>query len=154
MLVWSMLFSACDKTKELQRVENLVDQLRIHNRDIARVTNDAHAAGKISDGFHQNVLVACDVFSRTLDTGDKAVAAAKAVTSKGELKTALDYAERIVDVEIFPAFLNIIDSVVNVPPEIKDKIEAALAAIRGIFSTLRILFADAELAIGGRERYA
>lgn len=155
VIVAAMTFGQAAACKvSIQKLENLADEMRVHNKSIARVTNEFHAAGKLSDSFHKDVLTACDGFSKTLDGADAAVKAAKLITDGTEKKSALDYARRIIDVEVFPAFLNIVDAVVDVPPEVKQKIEEVLALIRAIFAALQILFADAGMPIKLEERNA
>lgn len=146
--------AACDKTKTVAKLQNIADELRMHNRSILKVTNDSFAAGKVSRSFHGGVLVACKNFSKALDGADAAIVAAKKVTETGEIKSALDFAQRIIDVDVFPAFLNVAEAIVDIPPEIKEKIAEYLAAIRLLFTAIRALFADAQIAIGGRESYA
>ena len=138
-----LLGAACDKAKTLKQIEDVADELRIHNKNIAKTANEFHSAGKLSDGFHKGILTANDKFSTALDGADKAIVAAKAVTTGTELKTALDYAERFLDTKVFSAFTDVVAAVVNVPPEIKEKIEIILASIRGLFATLRIILGEA-----------
>lgn len=143
----------CNAAQTLQKLQNALDELRLHNRSIAKITNDQFAAGKLDRAILAAVNPACDKFSKALDAGDAAVAAGKLVTEKEGMRTALDYAERIVDSQVFPAFIGVAEAVINVPPEIKAKIETLLASIRAVFATIRIIMGDAQIAIRRQENY-
>ncbi len=144
-VIYALMFTGCGAT--LKKLENTADELRIHNKSIARVTNEFHAAGKLLDGFHKGVLTANDRFSKSLDGADAAIAAAKLITTGTERKSALDYARRIIDVEVFPAFLDIVEAIIDVPPEVKTRIEEILALIRIAFAAITTLFADAGMPL-------
>lgn len=147
-LVFSLVLTStgCDKMKTLKQLEDIATEMRVHNKSVARVTNEFHAAGKLSNVFHLGVLTACDKFSKTLDGADKAIDAAKLVTTGTEGKSALDYAQRFLDTKVFTAFTDIVESVTNVPPEVKAKIEAILASIRLLFAAIRTILSDAGVA--------
>jgi hypothetical protein len=149
-----ILGAACDKTKTLTQLENIAVEMRIHNRNIAKVTNDFHAEGKLSDSFHKGILTAASGFSTALDGADKAIAAAKTVTDGMEGKAALDYAQRLLDTDVFLAFSGIVEAVTNVPAEVKAKIELILASLRAAFVTIRALLADAGAPQIRQEAYA
>ena len=153
ILLMSVICSVTGCGKNLQKIADVADQLRAINRSILKVTNDSFAAGKVTRSFHGGVLTACENFSKALNGADTAIAAAKTVPGKGEAKTALDFAQRLFDVDVFPAFMSVAQAVIDVPPEIKTKIEEYLAAIRLLFSTLRVLFADTQIALRGQEQY-
>lgn len=147
-----LVTSACGKP-DLAKLQNIADEMRIHNRNIARVTNEFHASGKLDDQFHLSVLRANDRFSKALDGADAAIASAKTITEKTAAKTALDYARRILDVDAFPAYLDIVESVIGVPPEVRSKIEQYLNLIRVAFAAVQAIFADAGIAVKLEDRY-
>lgn len=138
-----LVLTGCDKTKTIKQLENIATELRIHNKNIATVANDFHEKDKLSNTFHKGILTACYAFSKTLDGADEAILVAKKVTTGPELKSALDYAQRFIDVEVFGSFVKIGGAVFNVPPEVKAKIEITLSAIRALFATLRTILAQA-----------
>lgn len=140
IVAYSLLLGvACDKSKTLTRLENIATELRIHNLNISRVSNEFHEAGKLDDTLHKGILTAASKFSVALDSADAAIVAAKKVTEGMEGKAALDYAQRLLDTEVFGAFVSIVAAVTNVPPEIKARIETILASIRLAFATIRNL---------------
>jgi hypothetical protein len=149
VVIYSLMFTGCGAT--LKKLENLADELRLHNKNIARVTNEFHAAGKLSDTFHKGVLTANDKFSKALDGADAAIAAGKQIADKTEAKSALDYARRIIDSTVFPAFLDIGAAVFNVPPEVKAQLENILRLMRLAFASITALFAQAEQQLRPRE---
>jgi hypothetical protein len=143
----------CDKVKTIEKLEKVLLELRADNRDIAKITNDQFEAGKLDVAVLAAVIPACNKFSQALDAGDAAIVAAKLVTEAGEQKSALDYAERIINGKVFDAFTDVVAAVINVPPELRGKIDALLSEIRAAFALLRLIIGDAQIAIGGRERY-
>jgi hypothetical protein len=149
-----VLGAACDKTKTVKQLEDLATRMRIHNRDIARTANEFHAAGRLSDGFHKGILTAADKFSTALDAADAAIVSAKKVTAGTELKTALDYAERLIDVEVFGSFVDVVAAVTNIPDEVKQKIEVILASIRLLFSSIKNVLAEASPMVRREVVYA
>lgn len=143
--------TGCDKTRTLNKLQDVVDEMRMHNGSILKVTNDQFVAGKVSKTFHAGVLSACEGFAAGLNAGDAAIVAARKVADS---RSALDFARRVLDVQVFPAFLRVAEAVVDIPPDVKAQIEEYVAAIRLLFAALQALFADAQIAIGGRENYA
>lgn len=144
IVLYSLLLgAACDKAKTLTQLENVATEMRIHNRNIAKVANDFHAEGKLSNPFHAGILTACDRFSKALDLADAAIVAAKKVTGGAEARSALDYAQRLLDVEVFGAFADVAAAVIEVPAEVKEKMEIILASVRALFATLRTILAEA-----------
>jgi hypothetical protein len=142
LVVWCLVLTACPKNNTLEKLENLATELRIHNRNIAQVSNQFHAEGRMADADHLRILTAASSFSKALDKADAAIAAAKAAPNI-ERKSFINYAERILDVETFPAFLQIVEAVTDVPADVKAKLERILSLIRIAFSAIRALLADA-----------
>ncbi len=144
----------CDKAKTIEKLEKVLTELRADNRSIAKITNDQFAAGKLDRSILAAVIPACDKFSQALDAGDAAIVAAKLVTETKEAGSALDYAERLINGRVFDSFIDVAQAVISVPPEIREQIDTLLAEIRAAFALIRLIMSDAQIAIGGRERYA
>lgn len=136
-----LLGAACDRTKTLTEVDKLSSQFRIYGRNIAKANNDAFEANKITRDLHGKMNTAAEVYFKALDLVDKGVNAARSATGE-ELKTKIDYLKRLMDVEVFGAFMDIVDVVAEVPPELRSQLEAYLAAIRLLFASVTSLFAQ------------
>lgn len=145
----SVLVTACDRTRTVEKAEKLAIELRLYNRNIAKVTNDAFREGKISSSLHLGVITGCDKFSKALDGTDRAIAAVKIVTEASEVRTGLDFVQRLFDTEVFSAFIAIGEAVIDVPPDLKARLDSIFASIRLAFAAVRALFADAQHAMRG-----
>lgn len=150
LCIWA---TACDRVKTIEKAERLAIELRLYNRNIAQTTNEAFRSQKISSGLHLGVITACDKFSKALDGADRGIAAVKLVTDKTEAQTGLNFVERLFDTEVFTAFVGIVDAVVDVPADVKARLDSIFATIRLAFTAIRALFADAQIAMRG-ENYA
>lgn len=143
-------------TANLDKLQRNVDQMRLHNKNIQKVTNDFFAAGRIDRPVLAAVNKAGEGFSRALNTADAAIVAARAIKPDDgkAFKSALDYAERLIDHQVWDSFIALGESIVGeIPQEMKAKIDEYLAGIRLLFTTIRGIFADAQVALAGREHY-
>lgn len=151
-IVLSLLLAGCGKT--LKKFEDVSYEFRLNNKSIAQITNDFHAAGKLPDSFHLNVLQANQLFSESLDRVDQAIAGAKVIEAqikantldkkegKVKMKAVLDYVDRLINTELFRAFLAIADAIVDLPKDILARIEPYITAIKIAFSLAKTLIAD------------
>lgn len=144
IIVYSILLgAACDRTKTLTEVDKLSSKFRIYGRNIAQTNNDAFEAGQITKDLHGKVLKSAEFYFKALDLVDRGVNAARSATGE-DLSSKIDYLKRLMDVEVFGAFMDIVDVVTEVPPELKAKLETYLAAIRLLFASVTSLFAQVQ----------
>lgn len=153
ILILATFITGCDRTTTIRKAQEKATELRMYNRSILKVTNDSLQDGLISPGLHRGVIGACEKFSKALDLTDDAIRVAKTIPQKEPLESQLDYIQRLIDTDVFDAFTDIIDSVVNFPPEVKAKIQEYITAIKLIFSTIRVLFADMGIPVLRRLDY-
>jgi len=145
--------TGCDKAATVRKAEEKASELRIYNRNILRATNDAREATVIRPELHRAVITAGEKFSLALDRVDGAIKIVKAAPDRGTREAGLDYVQRLIDSDVFIAFADLVDAAVGFPPNVKAKIDEAIAAIKLIFAAIRSLFADSGRHVLGRLEY-
>ncbi|MDL5055910.1 hypothetical protein [Geitlerinema calcuttense] len=153
VLIVTFATTAFSCGKNLQKLQDISDELRIHNRNIAQVTNDFHAEGKISNTLHKSVLTANDKISKGITAANVVIKGARSLSDKSEIRAAWDEAQRILNHQVWSGFYDIAAATFDLPAEIKERYESILAKVRLAFSALRMLLSQIEAGLR-EERYA
>jgi len=153
LLVFVTVLTGCDKTATIRKTQEKAIELRIYNRNILKATNDARADGTISASLHRGVVNAGEKFSKALDITDQAVLAWRQLPTKQQQDSQLDFIQRLIDSDVFDAFMDILDAVASFPPDVKAKIQEYIAAAKLVFASIRALFADSGVVILRRLDY-